>query len=306
MCNGIRDGGCFCEHARLQLSSELFDKIRLTMAGTRKRTKDKQKLDISIDTDNAETIKKIIKNNKLTDVVLDLSNDSNISENRFLEIYMTALKKVNPRSNHAVLQYLINCKWKHFCTGKKSNQTQLRSTRSKKRTIVEDDYEAPPKKSKKNFTSASESETSEHNDLCEFCEKPGELLLCDSCSAAYHLNCIEMTKDSVPEGDWKCPLCLKEEKISIEEKPEKIKPKKETKTSSKSETRNEDDNCYHCGQTGPALVCSHCLKSFHHNCSIPPIKSKPHKWKCQYCSAKPIENQIEKILFWKFVKYSVK
>lgn len=43
-------------------------------------------------------------------------------------------------------------------------------------------------------------------DDCHICTKGGELLCCDFCERAYHLYCIHL--DAIPEGDWKCPVCL--------------------------------------------------------------------------------------------------
>jgi hypothetical protein len=46
-------------------------------------------------------------------------------------------------------------------------------------------------------------------DLCIACGEGGALLLCDSCPAAYHLDCLpEPLQDSqLPEGEWYCSRC---------------------------------------------------------------------------------------------------
>lgn len=41
--------------------------------------------------------------------------------------------------------------------------------------------------------------------VCPICQLGGELILCDHCPSAYHLNCINL-KD-VPDGKWFCPSC---------------------------------------------------------------------------------------------------
>lgn len=30
-------------------------------------------------------------------------------------------------------------------------------------------------------------------------------VLCDNCPRAFHLGCLNMTEEDLPEGDWKCP-----------------------------------------------------------------------------------------------------
>ena len=39
------------------------------------------------------------------------------------------------------------------------------------------------------------------------CRASGELLCCESCSAAYHVACVEPPLAGVPEGDWACSVC---------------------------------------------------------------------------------------------------
>jgi len=51
----------------------------------------------------------------------------------------------------------------------------------------------------------------QHNDLCEVCDKDGDLLCCDSCSLVYHVICVRPALATVPEGDWVCAYCLRDE-----------------------------------------------------------------------------------------------
>ena len=44
-----------------------------------------------------------------------------------------------------------------------------------------------------------------NEDQCRVCGKEGELICCDACPAAFHLECIDMTE--IPEGDWYCQSC---------------------------------------------------------------------------------------------------
>ena len=45
----------------------------------------------------------------------------------------------------------------------------------------------------------------EQSDYCEICDDGGDLLCCDGCSKAYHMDCIRLPE--LPEGDWYCPEC---------------------------------------------------------------------------------------------------
>ena len=53
-----------------------------------------------------------------------------------------------------------------------------------------------------------QQEVEEHMDVCDFCGKGGNLLCCDSCTCAFHLRCLHLTK--IPEGEWYCPYCISE------------------------------------------------------------------------------------------------
>ncbi|KAI0244138.1 hypothetical protein L0F63_001281 [Massospora cicadina] len=42
------------------------------------------------------------------------------------------------------------------------------------------------------------------------------LLLCDSCEVGFHLYCLEPKLETIPEGDWFCPTCLKSREAKFE------------------------------------------------------------------------------------------
>lgn len=48
----------------------------------------------------------------------------------------------------------------------------------------------------------------QHNEICEVCEKPGDLLCCDSCSLVFHLSCLRPKITHIPKGTWNCPFCI--------------------------------------------------------------------------------------------------
>ena len=59
----------------------------------------------------------------------------------------------------------------------------------------------------------------EEGDVCQICgkhERDEEVLLeCDRCSRGFHLHCLDPPLDSVPEDEWLCPTCSKDEEIDL-------------------------------------------------------------------------------------------
>ncbi|XP_061750654.1 PHD finger protein 21A isoform X5 [Nerophis ophidion] len=46
-----------------------------------------------------------------------------------------------------------------------------------------------------------------HEDFCTVCRRSGQLLMCDTCSRVYHLDCLDPPLKSIPKGMWICPKC---------------------------------------------------------------------------------------------------
>ncbi|XP_033918349.1 PHD finger protein 21A [Melopsittacus undulatus] len=46
-----------------------------------------------------------------------------------------------------------------------------------------------------------------HEDFCSVCRKSGQLLMCDTCSRVYHLDCLDPPLKTIPKGMWICPKC---------------------------------------------------------------------------------------------------
>ncbi|KAE9043392.1 hypothetical protein PR002_g3353 [Phytophthora rubi] len=55
----------------------------------------------------------------------------------------------------------------------------------------------------------SDSELDTNLDFCEVCQRAGDLVCCDKCPRSYHLTCLHMTENDLPEGDWQCNECKK-------------------------------------------------------------------------------------------------
>jgi hypothetical protein len=48
----------------------------------------------------------------------------------------------------------------------------------------------------------------DHNEVCEVCDKGGDLLCCDTCTLVFHLKCLRPKLSTVPKGRWSCPHCI--------------------------------------------------------------------------------------------------
>ena len=53
-----------------------------------------------------------------------------------------------------------------------------------------------------------DSDGDDHNEVCEVCEKGGDLLCCDTCTLVFHLNCLRPKISSIPKGKWSCAHCI--------------------------------------------------------------------------------------------------
>eukprot|EP00047_Mylnosiga_fluctuans_P013516 m.31933 g.31933 ORF g.31933 m.31933 type:complete len:1607 (-) comp4940_c0_seq1:166-4986(-) len=86
-------------------------------------------------------------------------------------------------------------------------------TAKRRKRVDEDDDEeregAAPEENGGDGSSSSEEAPDDSDDLCRRCGKDGELLLCDHCPAVYHLRCLQPPLETLPEGDWSCPDCVK-------------------------------------------------------------------------------------------------
>ncbi|XP_070827737.1 PHD finger protein 21A isoform X6 [Chaetodon trifascialis] len=55
--------------------------------------------------------------------------------------------------------------------------------------------------------SNSSSQGDIHEDFCTVCRRSGQLLMCDTCSRVYHLDCLDPPLKTIPKGMWICPKC---------------------------------------------------------------------------------------------------
>ena len=52
-----------------------------------------------------------------------------------------------------------------------------------------------------------------NNEFCSICRNGGNLILCDDCIRSFHIECLKINEEDIPEGNWFCPICtLKKDK----------------------------------------------------------------------------------------------
>lgn len=68
--------------------------------------------------------------------------------------------------------------------------------------------------------SNSSSQGDIHEDFCTVCRRSGQLLMCDTCSRVYHLDCLDPPLKTIPKGMWICPKCQDQVTAAAETDPE--------------------------------------------------------------------------------------
>ena len=72
---------------------------------------------------------------------------------------------------------------------------------SSKDPLPEEDQKLLGKKLKRNENKKLNRE------LCSICRDGGNLLLCDNCPRSFHIECLKIKEENIPEGKWYCPIC---------------------------------------------------------------------------------------------------
>eukprot|EP00940_MAST-03C_sp_MAST-3C-sp2_P000979 g979.t1 len=64
------------------------------------------------------------------------------------------------------------------------------------------------------YDHAEESKMDENDVTCAVCDERGKLLCCDGpCKRSFHLNCVNLLPEEVPEGEWICADCSNEDGV---------------------------------------------------------------------------------------------
>uniref|UniRef100_A0A9L0IN99 PHD finger protein 12 n=1 Tax=Equus asinus TaxID=9793 RepID=A0A9L0IN99_EQUAS len=90
---------------------------------------------------------------------------------------------------------------------------------------------APPKtdeaekRSRKPEKEPRRSGRATNHDSCDSCKEGGDLLCCDHCPAAFHLQCCNppLSEEMLPPGEWMCHRCTVRRKVLAKEE-ERRKP----------------------------------------------------------------------------------
>ena len=88
--------------------------------------------------------------------------------------------------------------------------------------IPEKNQEITPSKEKESISEAIQQEVDKvilgkkvkregakkiNRELCSICRDGGNLLLCDYCPRSFHIECLKLKEENIPEGKWYCPMC---------------------------------------------------------------------------------------------------
>uniref|UniRef100_A0A3Q1F9Z8 PHD-type domain-containing protein n=1 Tax=Acanthochromis polyacanthus TaxID=80966 RepID=A0A3Q1F9Z8_9TELE len=81
---------------------------------------------------------------------------------------------------------------------------------------------APPKseevekRSRKLVRDVRRSGRATNHDTCDSCREGGDLLCCDHCPAAFHLQCCNppLSEEMLPPGEWMCHRCNVRKKVN--------------------------------------------------------------------------------------------
>jgi len=57
-----------------------------------------------------------------------------------------------------------------------------------------------------------------NRELCSICRDGGNLLLCDNCPRSFHIECLKIKEENIPEGKWYCPMCAPKMQKKLEKK----------------------------------------------------------------------------------------
>ncbi|XP_072296585.1 autoimmune regulator [Eucyclogobius newberryi] len=138
-----------------------------------------------------------------------------------------------------------------------------------------------------------------NDDECAVCRDGGELICCDGCPRAFHLNCVSPPLTTIPSGTWQCDLCCGEI-VKKEEPPQLIQPHtlqplqttsylpplssfSPTPTNFIPKEPNQEairEKCGVCHLSGGDLtLCLQCLKRYHGHCHFTKGRSV-----CSSCS----------------------
>ena len=102
------------------------------------------------------------------------------------------------------------------------NQKQEDEIMLEKKDIQEKNQEITPSKEKESISEVIPQEVDKvvlgkkvkrdgakkiNRELCSICRDGGNLLLCDYCPRSFHIECLKLKEENIPEGKWYCPMC---------------------------------------------------------------------------------------------------
>lgn len=86
----------------------------------------------------------------------------------------------------------------------------------------------------------------ENNKTCTICRDGGILIMCDSCPRSFHIECLKLKEEDLPEGEWYCMKCVEKKKnavksIKTNNKVHKLNNKIKTKVNKENNANKEKE-----------------------------------------------------------------
>ena len=135
------------------------------------------------------------------------------------------------------------------------------------------------------------------------CQAGGEIILCDTCTKAFHLVCLEPELFEAPEGEWFCPHCEKDGTATAKQaENERLNAEANAKAVLEQIAGiQHNEFCHVCTDGGTLLCCETCKLSFHLDCLNPILTEIPnHEWYCPLCTCEKPKAVVKKLLTWRF------
>lgn len=141
-------------------------------------------------------------------------------------------------------------------------------------------------------------EDSHHRMFYSTGKRCGVMICCDSCPAAYHLRCLNLT--SIPEGTWYCPRCEKsqgKQQGKHDESGSKCDPVIEIRAKRLGIDPNSlivsKSTCGVCRLGGNVLECPHCNHAYHAFCLPEHDESTRQRDACLCCYFVAMEHKLD-------------
>ena len=76
------------------------------------------------------------------------------------------------------------------------------------KSIVNENLSEPEEQEDESVNAKGEKGKRENRDHCNVCKDGGDLVCCDNCPRSFHLNCLKLQAEEIPDEEWYCVKCM--------------------------------------------------------------------------------------------------